>query len=233
MKLSRKFHSLELAMYTDMDGVSHTNEERLEMFMDGIAPAAPRAKFAIPNFPPRSWLNVSKGEKANIIRIVYVGALSLETMYVKEFSAWVQNQQGRVVWDIYSFNMTGSARSYLEDLDSEFINLKPGVDYDKLPDVLSQYDIGLILYTGHMPNYIHNAPNKLFEYLRMGLQVWLPDSLLGAKPYLESIEHPRVLSLNFKELTLRAEDIVIEKVIPENQFIAEEANAPLIKYLSS
>jgi hypothetical protein len=34
------------------------------------------------------------------------------------------------------------------------------------------------LYKGHIPNYIYNVPNKVYEYLACGLQVWYSKDLL-------------------------------------------------------
>lgn len=52
------------------------------------------------------------------------------------------------------------------------------IDYYELPKELIKYDIGLVLYKGHIPNYIYNVPNKVYEYLACGLQVWYSKDLL-------------------------------------------------------
>jgi hypothetical protein len=60
-----------------------------------------------------------------------------------------------------------------------------------LPQVLSQYDVGLILYRCRTLNFVYNATNKLFEYLVCGLDVWYPPCMLGLKTYARSTIAPR------------------------------------------
>lgn len=234
MLLSRKFHVLEKRMYKDMDGLSHTNEYRMSFFLKDTSPITPLSTNIFPNFPPRKWYDTIKRSTSVVIRIVYIGSLSMDTMYTREMAAWVLAQDGKVTWDIYSFNFSPGAKAYLSALNTSIIRLKEGVNYESLPTILGNYDIGVILYTGHIPNYVYNAPNKLFEYLGAGLQVWIPDSLVGAFPYLEANEHPRVLALDFKTLSKMCyKDIVLgERNSASKIYCAEEVYKPLLKYLS-
>ena len=59
----------------------------------------------------------------------------------------------------------------------------------------------MILYNGHIPNYIYNAPNKLFEYLACGLDVWFPIEMIGCYQYITNKKFPRVVSLDFQNLS--------------------------------
>jgi hypothetical protein len=228
MSLTKAFHSLERKYYGKIDVLSHTNADRMNLFLKDISPLSPKKTFILPNYPPKWWSGFERTSSATI-RFIYIGSLSMTTMFTREFSAWVTAQAGKVTWDIYSYNITDDAKAFLDGLP--FISLKKGVNYSELPGVLVNYDIGVILYKGHISNYIYNAPNKLFEYLKMGLQVWLPQSLLGAIEYLESTNHPIVMALNFKKLTLSSGDIVLGKNVPGVINSAEDTYAPLIHYL--
>lgn len=75
-----------------------------------------------------------------------------------------------------------------------------GVDYDDLPKVLADYDVGVILYRCNTTNYKFNASNKLFEYLACGLEVWYPPQMQGVKPYARDDMFPRVLEVDFERL---------------------------------
>ncbi len=81
-----------------------------------------------------------------------------------------------------------------------FVNSKGGIPYADLPFTLSVYDVGVILYKGHIPNYIYNAPNKLFEYWSCGLDVWFPDKMIGSLQYSRAECFPKLMPVNFDEI---------------------------------
>jgi hypothetical protein len=85
-------------------------------------------------------------------------------------------------------------------LQTTFIQLKEGVDYDKLPFVLKKYDVGVVLYNGHIANYVLNAPNKLFEYIACGLDVWFPTVMKGSLDYTTTGSYPKVMAVDFTSL---------------------------------
>ena len=124
----------------------------------------------------------------------------MDTMYTRKFSEWVLSKEGEVVWDIYSTNITEEARDYLGTLDKDLIRFRDGINYFSLPSVLRRYDIGVILYNGHIPNYVYNAPNKLFEYWACGLDVWFPDSLKTSLSFVTKDSYPKVLAVDFNKL---------------------------------
>ncbi len=200
MKLIRYFHRLEKWLYPKALWVSHTNEMRMERFEIDIAPAVMSSKKIFPNYPPRTWLRAAKHQPGHPLKIVYIGALSLHTMYTKEFSDWVLKQEGAVTWDIYTSNIKADARLYFNSLSTGHITLHEGIEYQELPVVLAAFDVGVILYTGHIDNYIYNAPNKLFEYMACGLDVWFPDVMKGSLPYITRNTYPKVIAIDFTKL---------------------------------
>lgn len=201
MKLVKYFHYFEKYLYKNAKWISHTNLDRLNYFKRDESIEYNDNLKILSNYPPQSWLHKPEIKCDDTIKVVYVGALSLETMYVKEFVDWILLQNGKVILDIYSTNITYDTHIYIANLDSPFVNLKAGTNYFSLPSILVNYNVGVILYKGHTPNYIYNAPNKLFEYLALGLDVWFPEKMLGCKMYISKKSYPKVFALDFENMS--------------------------------
>lgn len=235
MKLTSFFHGLEKRLYPVAKWVSHTNLDRMQLFEKDLLPVKINQAQIVPNYPPASWLAGAKQEHQLPLKIVYAGALSLDTMFTREFAAWVIRQNGKVIWHIYSYNITAEAKRYLNDLNVGSIRINAGVDYDELPAILKQYDVGVILYNGHIANYIYNAPNKLFEYLACGLDVWLPDIMTSALEYQTKQSFPKVIATDFSKLDGFVVEAAIDRtglreVIPA--YSCEKAFASLVSVLT-
>ncbi len=221
MWLTRYFHQLEHWLYPKAVWVSHTNQHRMDLFRRDISPVKISNPVVVPNFPSRYWHKENVAPSCLPTRFVYVGALAMDTMYTREMAEWILNQEGRASWHIYSFNITAQAKEYLKGLDSPWVELQEGKDYTALPGILCNYHIGVILYKGHIPNYIYNAPNKMFEYLNSGLQVWIPREMTGAMEYIDGVQ---VQTIDYNELRSQEfPDLVIPKYAPgRKMFYAEE-----------
>ena len=233
MRLGRSLHRLEKKLYPKAKWISHTNTDRVTLFSRDLTGTKTPALQVLPNYPPSSWThsgNTVPGS-SGLLRVVYAGALSLDTMYTREFGDWVARQAGKVCWDIYSDNITPAAHEYVQSFGDRLVRLRKGVDYFSLPGILGHYDVGVILYKGHIPNYVYNAPNKLFEYLACGLDVWFPSVMKGCLPFVTHGIRPRVLALDFHRLG--AIDLAavtshegLEYAAPH--YYAEEALRPLL-----
>jgi hypothetical protein len=199
---TRLSHSWEKKIYPSAEWLSHTNKERMNFFLEDNKRVSIPNPFILPNYPPGSWFtNETKKNFSLPLKIVYVGALSLETMYTKEFVNWIIKQNGKITFDIYSSNITTDAKDFLLTADKNIVRLYCAADYFSLPGIFRNYDVGIILYKGHIPNYIYNAPNKLFEYHVNGLDVWFPEQMLGASAYVKTDSYPKILALNFEKLS--------------------------------
>jgi len=200
MFLVKYFHKLENKIYPLAEWISHTNKDRMDFFKKDILPVEISNDHLLPNYPPQQWYHAPKEKFSDPIKVVYVGAVSTTTMFMKEFADWVANQNGKVEWHIYTANITDEAKDFFKETKGKFIILHDALPYNELPEVLTKYDIGVILYKGHIPNYVYNAPNKLFEYLACGLEVWFPNVIIGSLPY-QDIEHsPKVMALDLNKL---------------------------------
>jgi len=234
MKTLKYYHKLEQAfMYKRSTYITQTNQDRVELFLKDN-PKVEKTKMRIlPNYPPKRWCQYLKQQhNLNPIKSVYVGSLSLETMYVKEYCTWVQSQEGKVIFSIYGYNVEKKTHTYLSSLNSDFIQYHPGgIEYSQIPNLLSKYNVGVILYKALIDNFKYNAPNKLFEYISGDLEIWYSNKILGIKPY-EKHTFPRILSVDFecivdKELLGREGLKEIEHAV----FIAEDVYMPYIKKL--
>lgn len=202
MVLCKAFHRLEKQLYSEVQWLSHTNEERMKLFLQDNNGIIIQNTHIFPNYPPIMWREktLQSKQRSYPIKTVYVGALSCESMYLKEYCHWIINQEGRVYFDQYSYNYSDEAKKFISSLQHPAIRLHEGVGYQELPGILKDYDVGLILYKGHIPNFVYNAPNKLFEYLACGLDVWFPQEMAGCEPYITKNTHPRVVKIDFKRL---------------------------------
>lgn len=235
MRLVKWFHKLEKKIYGEASGISHTNAARMQRFVGDMNGVILPEKFIFPNYPPRSWSRVGKNSiPKGELKTVYIGAFSLDTMYVKEFADWIVAHQGAVSWDIYSLNITAEARAFVKSLPGGWVKIHPGIEYNDLPDILAKYDVGLILYTGHVPNWIDNAPNKLFEYWNAGLDVWFPEKMSGGLSYVTTTTYPKVVAVDFQKLKYFDWKIAVHRSGLEyasSPYFCEDVYRPLWKLL--
>lgn len=78
--------------------VSHTNADRLEMFLNDLKITFDKSRHQIfANYPPKSWFKKPKVRKISTpISFVYVGSFSsLDTLYMREVLAWIVSLNGK------------------------------------------------------------------------------------------------------------------------------------------
>ncbi|QDS88883.1 hypothetical protein EC9_30780 [Rosistilla ulvae] len=242
MRMVRMNHWLERRyLFQRAEWISQTNRDRVKLFR-ADHPAVDASKVhELPNLPPASWSRVrnrswQERRDGESLRLVYVGSLSLRDTFLREIVQWVESQTD-VELDIYCYNSDSDTGRYLSELSCDRIGyFSHGVDYDELPELLTRYHVGLILYRGMTQNYVFNASNKLFEYLVVGLDVWYPQQMLGVKPYATFADRPRVIELDFEQLA----DIDFERYrqrdeqLPwRDQTTCEDALSPLKELILS
>jgi hypothetical protein len=237
MRVINYAHSKERYLYTVAEWISHTNGERMKMFLIDNPSIKRDICHIAPNFPSRKWAVAAKDQRNfnQIYKLVYVGSFgSFDDLYIREVLQWVKKNRGTVSLDIYSFNMPQHISNYIEELKADNIQVKGAVKYDSLPLVLKEYNIGLIMYKATSLNVKYCAPNKLFEYLACGLDVWFPEDMLGCYEYINSESFPKVIKINFRELdrfdvkTAANRNGIKER---ETDFYNEEVMKPLAKKL--
>ena len=203
MRLVNHFHQRELYLYRIADWISHTNDKRMELFLQDNSFISKQVCRVVPNYPPRTWdLNLALPDKISTpVKLVYVGSFgSPQDLYIKEVLNWVKAKRDELTLDIYTFNISAEVREFISGLNATNIRVLDSVDYETLPSVLSGYDIGLMLYKGNTLNFKFNAPNKLFEYLALGKDVWFPREMEGCHPYIRTNVYPKIIDVDFQNL---------------------------------
>jgi hypothetical protein len=198
---------------------SQTNEDRKALFLKDNPNLSPGNVEVYPNLPPKAWWQdfgqYKKPWQSGKIKLVYVGVLDAETMFLEEVLTWVSENSEDLELTIFSQSVSNSAKDLILKFESSSIILKPALNYCQLPAELVKYDIGLVLYKGHIPNYVYNVPNKVFEYLYCGLKV-LGDKCLKSTSKLETTD---VVLLNLsKDLPVNISSILIGRPFNFNKF---------------
>lgn len=216
--------------------LSHTNEDRKRLFLEDYTFIDEEKVSFFPNYPPSSWYAEAKKKRKDKqvdepIRLVHVGALGLESMYVKEIVDWVLDQKGRYELDFYLTSVSADTKVYLDNLTSTHSNIrfKHSVRYFDLLEVLMKYDVGLVLYRGHIPNYVYNVPNKVIEYLACGLQVWYSKKLVSTAKFVSTEKINGCLKVNFDDLNFF--NPKTEHFLNENIFFEKHRTTNKIKIL--
>ncbi|MCX7386109.1 MAG: hypothetical protein NTX48_05535 [Planctomycetales bacterium] len=219
-RLTRINHFFERrALLPRADWVSQTNPDRLRFFQADHPEVPAETLHVLPNYPPQSWMAESnQSVKRNMdqslrnsptgkssrqqVRLVYVGSVSLHDTYIGPLVDWLlANPTSGLTLDVFAYNTDSATREFLRNANGEIVRFHDrGVEYDDLPVLLRQFDVGVILYRCRTVNYQYNASNKLFEYLLCGLDVWYPPTMLGVKPYTHADAWPRVIEVNFDNM---------------------------------
>ena len=161
---------------------SHTNEDRKRLFLKDKPFLKSENVEVSPNMPPKSWwIQFGQFKKTNTdgkIRLVHVGAADHKTMYIKEVLEWAKENSKKIELTFISQQLEKETKQLILNYCSSSISILNPIDYYDLPEELIKYDIGLVLYNGYIPNHIYSVPNKVYEYLACGLQVWYSKDLL-------------------------------------------------------
>lgn len=230
--LMRFMDFVEKKCIRHFDWVSHTNEDRLKLYLSDNPTLNKDKCHVIPNLPPEAWSYKPQLKNINPIKLVYVGSLSKFNMYFEEVCTWIISQHGVLTLDIYSVNLHDSILNYLAELNSDLIQVHRPVQYYDLSHVLIKYDVGLILYNGASLNYVYNAPNKLFEYWACGLDVWFSSDLISSKKYITTTSYPKVIEVDFMSLDQFDWQEAVDKQnlsYKPSPYSCEEALIPLIE----
>ncbi len=196
MKILFKLEDQLLKKYT----CSQTNEDRKRLFLIDKPFLKSEMVEVRPNIPPKSWWNKYGQFKIpstdGKIRLVHVGACDDKTMYVREVLDWVNANQDQLELTIISQQLDEQTRDLIALYNTVSVKLLAPINYYELPKELVKYDVGLVLYKGHIPNYVYNVPNKVFEYLACGLEVMADIKLLST----ENLKLSKIKIIDFEKL---------------------------------
>lgn len=204
--ISKILHRIEKRMYPSFSWISHTNPVRLQMFKDdnGLNKLPESIFHVMPNYPSCSWRQKERNHcsKQKQKKLVFVGSLGYDNMYLEEVIDWVGKHSQEFSLDIYSYNIDLKAKDFLEHCGFENVRFCGECDYYTLPEILKNYDIGIDIYKPYALNHVHGVSNKVFEYLACGLDVWFSSDKELAQDYVRKDIFPKIISVNFKDLSL-------------------------------
>lgn len=220
-------------LFNHADWISQTNYKRMELFRQDYPNLKESICHILPNYPPKSWWRKEKVHSGDTTKCVYVGSLSSSTTYVREFCEWVKKQDGKVTFDIYSFNFHQEIKEYLTQLNCQWINFyEEGVAYDNIPNMLDKYDVGLLLYKANSFNFQWNETNKFYEYLICGLDVWYPKEMLFIHEMDKTKFAPKIVEVDFKNIQIEP-DCTKNTIDNASYFcFADEVYNEFYKYIS-
>lgn len=234
--LNNLLNKIEARNYKGYNWISQTNNERLNIFSKqyGLNNYKHILK-CLPNYPPEFWLHQPKRyrEEDNVIRFLHVGAISTKGMYIKEFLREFGLKPGFSI-DFYSHNFSKE----VVELINKYSNctLKGSIDYKNIVQLKGLYDVGLVLYKGESLNFTFNAPNKIFEYLALDLDVWCSDKLITAKEYKRINFYPKMILVDYSHLS----EFDIEKAISrtdiqylQSEYTCESVYHEMLFYLKN
>jgi hypothetical protein len=194
---------LERSLIQKAVWVSQTNADRKLLFL-AVHRNLNVNKFRIfPNFPSRNWIinGVSQQKKRDkeLLRILYVGSLGMDTTYISEFLKWVEEQKGKVIFTIISQKIKPNVQALISNCNRIWVNQIENMSYQDLPSEICKHDIGVVLYSGHIPNFVYNVPNKVNEYLACGLNVWYSDVLISTRKFAQENPQYPLYSVDFSK----------------------------------
>jgi len=202
MILNKWIHKIENRNYDNYQWISHTNKERLSRFLTDINQQFIRKDIfkVMPNYPSKKWISNTDEKKNKSVepKFVFIGSLCLKNHYLKEMSEFVI--KNKIQFDIYSHNIKDDAINYIKNLQSPYVKFCGIIDYTSIQNTLKDYNIGIVLYHPTTSNVKYSVPNKIFEYLSCGLDVWIPDNMEYALNYINPSNRPRIIPINFNQL---------------------------------
>jgi hypothetical protein len=218
--------------------VSQTNESRLRMMIATHPRMRNETGRILPNYPPAEWnargSNVSQAGQTDVTRLVYLGSASFEDTFIREIAAWVSERPADFSMHVVGDNVSPDVWRWLDSLGAPNITTeRRGRAYRDIPELLAQFDAGLVLYKGNTLNFVHNVPNKAIEYLACGLEVWYPPEMEAMRVFADAHSTLRMREVDFKSLAdadLPGADRVPVDDFP---FTCESALAPLIQALDT
>lgn len=236
MRMPRLGSRLEKSyLFPRAEWISQTNEDRLCLARSDHPGVSNTSWHILPNYPPSYWCKDPGGRlemKERTLRLIYIGSASFEDTYIAEIVRWASTHPEAVHLHICGYNVAQDVWDWLRE--EHFTNITydaKGYSYEELPNILKEHDVGLVLYKGNTTNFIYNVPNKVFEYLICGLEVWYPKEMTGVRHFCE--QHDISLSeVNFDQLN----ELLLGDMIPvgslsisQTEFTAEHALSPLFK----
>ena len=197
---SKFLYFLEKRLLTKAIWVSQTNLERKFKFQSLFPQMNEKQLRVFPNYPSENWVVKGKNRKnedPDIVKFIHVGSLGIETTFVREFIEWIQMQNGRATLTVISQNLEQAVIDLISQ--NHWVTLIRDIPYQELPEMIVEHHVGVVLYKGHVPNFVYNVPNKVNEYFACGLNVWYSDVLISTHKFAKENPQYPLYSVDFSK----------------------------------
>lgn len=156
--------------------ISHTNPKRLSMFHEEFPVILDCKLSCLINYPSIKWQKALPLEKVKgkRLKLVHWGTINFKGHYLKELLEQVGNNDNIEI-TFYSHFYTVEVLSFFKKYKNVIV--KEAIDNKDIVSLKGMYDVGLVLYKGFSNNVIQSIPNKVYEYLALGMTVLCSDSL--------------------------------------------------------
>lgn len=167
------------------DAIIHAEPNRMEYFQR-VYGGWHCQQGVIENFPYHYVTRPRANRQGRRLRLIYLGALGIDR-YTHELIEAARDLADMIELDLVGF----ASPAFLAELEScyggrpsENVRLLPPVAYNKIPELLKNYDVGLAFYKHTNLNNYYCAPNKVYDYLMAGMTV-IANDFPGLKRVLE------------------------------------------------
>jgi len=155
------------------DVVIHAEQRRLEYFHRTYKTAA--NPFLLENLPFYRADGPPFRDRSKNIRCVYIGGFMPGRYCEEMLIGFSKLKKAEVTFDMVGFYGRASyketIKEVLKKIDTSRIRILPPVSHSEMYDFLARYDIGLAFYMNTNLNNYYCAPNKVYDYIQMGMPV--------------------------------------------------------------
>jgi glycosyltransferase involved in cell wall biosynthesis len=154
------------------DVVMHAERHRLEYFHNTYRTDA--KPFLLENLPYYRE-NLPSRRKNEDLRFVYLGVLAPDRYCTVMLEAFAGIREHGTSFDLVGYYGSKQYRMAVEDVLSrcraDNVRVLPPVSHDDIYSFLENYDVGLAFYENTNLNNYYCAPNKVYDYIQLGMPV--------------------------------------------------------------
>jgi glycosyltransferase involved in cell wall biosynthesis len=168
----RVWRSVQNYVLKFADVIMHAERHRLDYFHNKYPTNA--KPFLLENLPYYRK-NLPSRKKSKELRFVYLGVLAPDRYCTVMLEAFAGMREHNVSFDLVGFYGSKEYRREVEDVLSRCrgnnVRVLPPVAHDHIYSFLENYDVGLAFYKNTNLNNYYCAPNKVYDYIQLGMPV--------------------------------------------------------------
>lgn len=190
------------------DVVMHAERHRLDYFHDTYQTDA--EPFLLENLPYYRE-HVPSRNTSERLRCVYLGVLSPDRYCTVMLEAFAGMREHSISFDLVGYYGSRKYRREVEDVLSrcraDNVRVLPPVAHDDIYSFLEDYDVGLAFYKNTNLNNYYCAPNKVYDYIQMGMPV-----ITNAYPGLKEIIADNKIGVCIPEVSINQLQTAIKAI---------------------